>query len=232
MVRTAEELKDKYKKERRLKEYKDDFLNPGDKDGIRARKYFAMDSERCDDSVRTDQEMDRRTEARDKETTDIAERVDAGKSLTKAQVDAVEKNPAVRILVKKKLLELGFTTDQMYADALVDGFRASQGTEVDTEGKPIAIAQRDRFQNRKMVLDHITSLDGLKAEPEVLKPRDQTIQIIVHPDLAMKIDNVDGNIKIYPGSTPPSDAASDAARSSHQDSGMWEKVGEDVRGGS
>jgi hypothetical protein len=230
MVRTATELKDQYKKERRIKEYKDDFLHPGASGGIRKRRYHVMDTERCDESIRTDQETDRRTEARDKETTDIAERVDAGESLTKAQIEAVEKNPAVRILVKKKLNELGFTTDQMYAEALVAGFQASQGTEKDADGKLVPIAQRDRFQNRKLVLDQIKDLDGLKAEPEALKPKDQTINIIVHPDLAMKIDNVNRNIEIHPGSTSPGDATSDAARSSHQNSGVWEEKRENVRG--
>ena len=207
------ELQERYRKEKRVKEYdlsKDHCLTRR----IRKRKYLAIDTERCAESLKTDLAADERKMKREAETTEIANKIADGTGLTKDQLAEIEKNPAVRILVKNKLRSRGYETHDIYANALADAYETT--TKESTKEEPIT--EYDRFQNRKLVMQEIKDLEGLKAQPDKADTIPAQINLIVDEGLCVETDGHTVKIHSVPKTETP---APSKKQSEDQDSGVW-----------
>lgn len=166
----------------------------------------------------------------EEKATNITRKLDEEKRLSPQQINSLKKNPVIRDLVKKELADRGLDTVKMYADLIENAYKSALG-EVKTihahrDGwtLPRELTEPERLGNRKLALDHLQDLDGLKLKPDNEENAPTNINFIVHPDLCLETDG--RNVKIYPapeagGSTP--DETSGENQRTNLGSPIWKK---------
>lgn len=143
---------------------------------------------------------------------DIANRTEEDKNLTAEQTNAIKKNPAIRMLIRKEFTDRGIDTHKIFVDVVEESYKVgmgkkmAQGYKMDEDGKVVIIegipVREDiKLKNRRMVANTVTDLEGLELRA-VDKDRAPTTIILQFDGAFANNDNatIEIGIRATPGS--------------------------------
>lgn len=155
---------------------------------------------------------DLRDEERKQVVTDIADRTEAGKALTKVQEKEIAKSPAVRMLIKNEFAARGLQTHELYVDVVEESYKVGMGLtktksrHVDKEGNvstvEVPVREDIKLKNRRMVANEISELEGVPATAQ--DKGNKPLIVMLQFDGAFE-NNDNASIEIGIRATPRSD---------------------------
>lgn len=182
-------------------------------DRIEKKRSETEDKAARDEEERIDQaKMSKAKASREGMVTDIANRTEDDKSLTLAQAEAVKKNPAIRMLIKKEFAKRKIETHKIFVDVVEESYKVGMGLRKeeiwrrDEDGKilvdKVPIREKERLKARRMVANTVTDLEGLELRAA---DRDRPPQV-VHVHFHAAFDPKNKEFEEYDGNTIKIDA--------------------------
>jgi hypothetical protein len=140
-----------------------------------------IDAERQAESDRTDREMEKRKEQREKIAGDIVQRAEEGKSLTKSQQTFLDSVPG-RIALQSELRRQGLNPAETYVNMLK--LSVKDATEIDPEtGKHVVERSDVRLKSRRHVTNELGKVMNIESSND--KPIQGTVNFYIHGDMVV-----------------------------------------------
>lgn len=186
------------------------------------------------DAREDEQRMTAAKSEREETVTDIADRTEAGESLTLAQEKAIDTNPAIRMLIKKVFTERKLDIAEMYVDVLEDSYKIAmgkkktQGFRTDEKGnviivEGIPVREDIKLKHKRLFMNEIDGFAGIHATADDKKRPDQIVNIIVDRGLHIRIKGSNGTQTEIHTVRQARETPLDEAQSEDSNSGVWEK---------